>query len=409
MKKLSLIALGLVAGLSVSAQPDVVKNAEKLVKAKDYGQAMEYIQQALNNPETKNTVTPWYLAGKVSYGIWDDVNLASQIPGNEVTPEQKGEAAKTILAGYNYLLKALPLDSVPDIKGKVKPKHSKEIRKIIGENYHSYRDGGIALINTRDYGAAYDLLDLYANLSTNPYADQKAFVADPDSVVAQVVYYQGLGAYLNQEYDKALKAVEKAREMGYSDKDMYLVGLDAATKLGNEELEQVYAREGNQKYGSNDVSFLASVINKGMNNKDYNSCYNAIDESFAIAAGDSIKSVLYNVKAIVNEREGKIAEGKANLQKSIELWPKNAKSYYDMGRFIQNEVAVMEDTADDATRMNTIVPALKEAVGYFEKSYELDDTQTDLPKLIYRIYYGLDQNYHLGNEYAEKAEYWKYM
>lgn len=78
-----------------------------------------------------------------------------------------------------------------------------------------------------------------------------------------------------------------------------------------------------------------------------------------------------------------------------------------MGRLIQNEVAAKEIDADDATRMNVLVPAIKEAISMYEKSYELDPDQTRLPGYIYRLYYNLDQNYHLGQEYADKAEYWK--
>ena len=125
-----------------------------------------------------------------------------------------------------------------------------------------------------------------------------------------------------------------------------------------------------------------------------------------IAANDSIKSLLYNITAIINEREGKIDEAKANLEKSISLNPKNAKSYFDMGRLIQNSVAAQEDNADETTRQNVLAPELVKAAGYYEKSFDIDDNQTALPGHIYRLYYSLNHSYNLS-QYADKEKYWE--
>ena len=97
----------------------------------------------------------------------------------------------------------------------------------------------------------------------------------------------------------------------------------------------------------------------------------------------------------------------ANLEQSLKLNPGNAKTYYDMGRLVQNGVAAKEDTADEATRTNVLIPEIKKAIEYYEKAYELNPEMSEIPNLIYRLYYGLDQNYHAGPEYAAKAEEWK--
>lgn len=410
MKKISLIALGLVAGLSAVAQPNVVKEAESLVKGKKFDQALETVKPALTDPSTMNTVKPWYLVGKANLGIWDDAQVRSITPGAaQPTPEEMAAASRALVEAYNAYVKAMPLDQLPDEKGKVKPKHTKEMRKSIGENYRSYLNAGLNLYNVQDYPGAYAAWDLYVNLPNDENADPKAFVADADSTVGEIAYYQALAAFFNKDFENALNKVQKAIGMGYEAKNVYLVGLEAADATKNTAAASEFARKGSVKYGADDISFLAGIINSELAKDNYPACYEAIDESFSVAGSDSIKSLLYNVKAIVNEREGKIEDAKANLSESIKLAPQNAKSYFDMGRLLQNEVAAMEDTADDATRLNVLVPKIKEAISYYEKSYELDDTQSSLPQYIYRLYYGLDQNYHLGQEYADKAEYWKNM
>ncbi len=401
MKKISLIALGLVAGLSAVAQPNVVKEAEGLVKGKKFDQALETVKPALTDPSTMNTAKPWYLVGKANLGIWDDVQVRSITPGAaQPTPEELAAASRALVEAYNAYVKAMPLDQLPD---------EKEMRKSIGENYRSYLNAGLNLYNVQDYPGAYAAWDLYVNLPNDENADPKAFVADADSTVGEIAYYQALAAFFNKDFENALNKVQKAIGLGYEAKNVYLVGLEAADATKTTAAASEFARKGNVKYGADDISFLAGIINSELAKDNYPACYEAIGESFSVAANDSIKSLLYNVKAIVNEREGKIEDAKSNLSESIKLAPQNAKSYFDMGRLIQNEVAAMEDTADDATRLNVLVPKIKDAISYYEKSYELDDTQSSLPQYIYRLYYGLDQNYHLGQEYADKAEYWKNM
>lgn len=407
MKKISLIAVGLLAAMTVSAQTSVVKEAEGLVKSKKYGEALQVVQPALQNPETSGTVLPWYLAGKANVGLWDEFSIMNAT--GQASPEQQKAGAHALIDAYDYFVKALPLDQLPDAKGKVKPKYTKEMMKAIGENYHPYMNAGLILYNVQDYPGAYKAWDLYVNLPQNPNADQKAFKADPDSVVGQIAYYQGLAAFFSNDYKNAIADVDKALKLGYGDKTSYILGLEASNNLNDEASALRFAKEGNKLYGANDISFLATIVNTSLKAENYPACYEAINESMANAANDSIKSSLYNVTAIINEREGKIEEAKNNLKESIALDPKNAKSYFDMGRLLQNEVAAKEDNADDATRMNVLVPQLKDAIKYYEKSYELDDSQTELPGHIYRLYYTLDQNYHLGDEYAQKAKYWEQL
>ena len=407
MKKISLLAIGLVASLSLSAQPEALKNVEKMVKSKDYTGALEAVQPFLTNPETAETSLPWYLAGKAALGIWDQVNIESVTPGNNVDDNKKADAAKQLVKAYEYYNKALPLDQKPDAKGKVKAKYTKEMRKALGENYKSYMQAGLNLYNTQNYPAAYEAWDIYVNLPANANVDEKAFVADADSVVGEIAYYQALAAYFSKDYKNAIAAANNALQKGYQNKNVYIVGMESAGELKDNAAQLALAEQGNAKYGGEDISFLASLVNNALESKDYAKANNLVSSTIASAKTDSLKSLLYNVKGIVEEQQNNIAAAKASLAESIKLNPKNAKSYFDMGRLIQNEVATKEIDADDATRMNVLVPAIKEAISMYEKSYELDPDQTRLPGYIYRLYYNLDQNYHLGQEYADKAEYWK--
>ena len=406
MKKITILALGLAVCASAGAQTSVLKEAEQAMKGgKDAAAVMTIITPAFTNPETAQLAQTYYIPGKASFKDYDNLLGLKQFGKTKDGDDVK--MGKLLIQGYDMYVKALPLDSLPDEKGKVKPKYSKEIKKIIGENYHKYQTAGLNLYNAQNYADAYNVWDLYTNLPSNGYADQKAYTVDPDTIVGELTYYQSLAAYFNKDMKNALACVNRALAKGYKNKNVYIVGMDAAGQLNDQATATALAKEGNKSYGAEDISFLATLINAELQKDNYPACYEAIDESFAIAANDSIKSQLYNIKGIINERENKIDEAMANLEQSLKLNPGNAKTYYDMGRLVQNGVAAKEDTADEATRTNVLIPEIKKAIEYYEKAYELNPEMSEIPNLIYRLYYGLDQNYHAGPEYAAKAEEWK--
>ena len=55
----------------------------------------------------------------------------------------------------------------------------------------------------------------------------------------------------------------------------------------------------------------------------------------------------------------------------------------------QNESANMTNEQYNAFRANTIDPMLKEAAGYLEKAYEIDDQLSDARQVLRSIYYNL--------------------
>ena len=68
--------------------------------------------------------------------------------GKEVKKDLIG---KSILEGYDFYQKALPLDTVVDAKGKVKTKYSKDIIKGIKEHYNDFNNAALFLWEVEDY------------------------------------------------------------------------------------------------------------------------------------------------------------------------------------------------------------------------------------------------------------------
>ncbi len=75
---------------------------------RDSAAARDMLTPAMTNPETANDAQTWYVAGTIEYGDYDNLlgkkavgqNADGQIMGND------------LLLGYDYFMKALPLDSI---------------------------------------------------------------------------------------------------------------------------------------------------------------------------------------------------------------------------------------------------------------------------------------------------------
>ncbi len=133
MNKFVALALCLAAVGSAGAQKANVDQASKLSgKTDQLGNARNLIKEAMQNPETKNEARTYFTAGKIEFDAFDKATTAKMI--NPDDPTAKDDVmGEELLTGYQYFLQALPLDSLPDAKGNVKPKYSKEIvNKIVG-------------------------------------------------------------------------------------------------------------------------------------------------------------------------------------------------------------------------------------------------------------------------------------
>ena len=130
MKKL-VFTLGLCLVATVSfGQKKAVSEALKLAKdAKpNFTEAKSLISGALENAETKNDAKTWYIAGQIESLQFDSENtkeILGQVPNDAIK-------YSALIKVYPFFLKSYELDNLPDAKGKVKPKHTKDIKAMQG-------------------------------------------------------------------------------------------------------------------------------------------------------------------------------------------------------------------------------------------------------------------------------------
>lgn len=400
-KRFNTLLLFLTSGLIALGQMSVVKDTEHmLAKAKpDYGAALRNIKPALENDESKTDPQTWFLAGKAALGVWNSMWLNLQI-GQDLKENNKTEGAHALIDAFNFMVNAMPLDSLPNEKGKIKPKYTKEIRKTLAKYYRSYRNAGILLFDVKDLKGAYDAWDIYVNFPLKLGIDSKSLKPDEGNKLGQIVYYQGLAAIATGDNENAVKKFNDSRRLGFSNKDLYLYGMEASRRLGNDSLMIDFARAGNELYGKEDVSFSLVLINDCLTNKDYEFAKKLASEGLGVTNDDKIKSQLYDVLGVVAEHDGSIEEALVHYQKSVVYNADNAKSYFDLARLIYNESLKIAENGSKSDLETKATPGLKKAAEYFEKAYELNPELNQIPTTLYSLYY------RLGVGYEKQADYW---
>ena len=231
MKKQLFFGLCLAAATAATAQVSAVKDAERAAKDGNYTATMELLKGAFTNPETQNDPKTWFIAGKAGYDFYDNQYALKSI-GKEADANAMGEA---LINSYTYLTHALPLDSLPNEKGKIKPRYSKEIFKLIQSHYNDYNNAAIFMWETQNWKGAYDAWELLINIPNDPVLGINAPKAYPDSTLSEIIYNQGLAAWQMDSLKLSLACFEKAMSKGYDKKQIFDYAINHAAQLRDNE------------------------------------------------------------------------------------------------------------------------------------------------------------------------------
>ena len=392
MKKIAILGLSLLTFASVSAQKSLVKEVEREMKsnAASYPDAVKKLAPAFTDAETANDAYPYYVAGKGAFDYYDQQGVFAQM-GKEVNKKQLG---LSVIEGYDYFTKALPLDTIVDAKGKVKTKYSKDIVKNIVNHYNDFNNAALYLWEAEDFGDAVKSWELYTTLPDNPVFAKGGLKAPADSIIAEVLYNMGIGNSLVQNNEAALKNFKDAIAKGFTQKNAYDYAISAASQLQKPEEMAAIAEQAYAIYGKEDSRYIGFMINNLIDKKEYNKADALIDKYIA---EDPNNAQLYFVKGVLCDSEEKPEAAMEAYKKAMGLDPNNANVLMQYGYKLyqqacdrdQNESANMTNEQYNAFRANTIDPMLKEAAGYLEKAYEIDDQLSDARQVLRSIYYNL--------------------
>ena len=393
MKKTSIIGLCLITAATATAQKTVVKEAEKAMKTgKPFTEVVTIITPAYSNPETEKSAEAYYSPGKAGFKQYDDVLGKKQVGLIKPEDPKVVEAAEALLGGYEYFMKALPLDSLPNEKGQVKPKYSKDIIGTLQGHQTDFNIAAVDFWSAKKYDKAYDSWEVFLNFKNNsrfPKAQQF-----PDSTMSEVAYNQALAAWQANNLENSLKSFRKAVKLGYDKKSLYEYAVAVASNAKNNEALLEFAQAGNEKYGKEDAQFINQIINYYLQTEKYDEARAYLDN--AIAA-DPQNAQYYALEGIIYDNQKNRDKAMECYQKSLDLNPENPLGLFYMGRAYCAKAGELQDNYSgnnyDNYKATELAPMYKKSIELLEHAYKVDENNRDqILKVLDIAYYNINDS-----------------
>ncbi|WP_075557533.1 tetratricopeptide repeat protein [Parabacteroides timonensis] len=391
MKRLLLTVALCVAASASFAQKKAVKEAQGIAKGDkaDFTEARSLIKGALENPETKDDAQTWYVAGFIEDQQFS-AERTKQILGQQPNEPVMYDALIAILP---YFKKAYELDQLPNEKGKIKPKYTKDIKSILSADHVYYFNGGAYYFDQKDYKKAYDFFNQYLEISELPMFEGTQ-TAEKDSTFMTVQFYAAVAATQLGDSPTAIKALSRAKDTDFRQNDIYqYLAYEYQQAKDTVNFEKVL-EEGMAKF-PNEEYYLMNLINNyiysGRNEK-------AIEYLNTAIAKDANNSQLYHVMGMVYETGLKdYANAEKYFSKALELNPDAVESlsslgrvYYNQGVNKQGEANMINDSKKYQEELTVAKDLFKKALPYFEKAHQMKPTESEYMIALRGIYYNLN-------------------
>lgn len=414
MKHISLVAICACAALGASAQTSLVKEAKDAYsKGKPYAEVITMITPAFTNPETSKSAETYFVPGEISFKEYDELYKYTQIQPSKYNAADSARMGKLLVDGYNYFMKAFPLDSIPNEKGKIKPKFSKNMINALVDHARDYRAGGVFLYNTNDYQGAYDAWMIYGSLPEIPEVRKKLEslnkmtpgMMPSDEEISEILYNAGLAAWQMNSFDKAYDAFMKAKAKGYNKKQVYDYAMAVAQQGGHEDKVFALAEEALPLFGKEDPMYVRLILNHYIVNKENDKAFEVVNQALAAEPANSQYLVF---RGILFESNGDLAAAKQNYEEAVAADSRNAQALYYLGHALYNEASTLSDKApanpaESQKYFNDVVkPVILESIKYLENSVDEEpaDTRLDALRTLQNAYYVLNDN--ANYEYTQK-------
>lgn len=394
MKRVLLTVALCVAASASFAQKKVVNEAQSIAKGSnaDFGEARTLIKGALENPETKDDAKTWYVAGFIEDQQFN-AERAKQILGQQPNEPVMYEALYGILP---YFQKAYELDQLPNEKGKVKPKYTKDIKSILSANHVYLFNGGAYYFDKQEYKKAYDFFNQYVEISELPmFAGTQT--AEKDSTFMTVQFYAAAAASLAKDSRLAIAVLERAKNTPYRQYDVYQYLCyeygEARTAQDSVMLEKTF-EEGMQVFPDS-AFFLNNLINTYIYSNRNEKALEMLNVAIQKNPNDAN---LYNVMGRVYETGLKdYANAEKNFQIALEKDPNLTDALSNIGRIYYNqgvnklsEANMINDSKKYQEELGMAKDLFKKALPYYKKAHEAEPEKMDNMIALRGIYYNLN-------------------
>lgn len=398
MKKVLTLALCFATLGAINAQKANVEQAKKLAgKLDKIEEARSLIKEAIANPETSGDALTFKTAGDIEFKAYTD-----QLGKLEINPQDpkvnQTEMSKELINAYNYYIQMLPLDQLPNEKGQVKPRFTKDVVGKMADKHEGFFKAGAILFNEKQfYPEAYNAFMIYGDLpATAPYSEKVKAV--PDSVLATSFFNAGLCGWQANEVPAAAAAFAKARKAGYNQPESYIyeiacwqnISMNDSTQIDKaKKMIQEIAEDGYKNFGVSQPLFINNLVNALVSD---NKMDEAIAKTNELISENPDNANLYGLRAFVYDRAGKDELSLEDYRKAASLPDvdfetlKNAsKKILRIGTEKWNSI----DQTDNDARMDLKNNYFEKALEYANKANQLHPNDPDIDYIIENITYAL--------------------
>jgi len=357
----------------------------------DFAGAREALKLALQDTSIINQAETYYVAGLIGYKQ-SDADYKKAVINQKFDTLSKGKA---LMESYDYFLQALKLDMVPDAKGKVKSKYSKDIKSYLKE-YYQFQPNligfGAFQFGKEDFLGAVKTFEAYLAIPKMPLMNNELKM---DSTYDMITYYTGVAAANAKKHDLSIKYFESMKDKKYQLSGVYQNLSSEYLALKDTANYMKTIKEAIEKLPK-EPWFLQNLINFDIKiNKIQDALTylnTAIEREPNFAQYQFVKGQLY--LTLENFDEANKA-----FNKAIELDPSKPDIYAELGRSYYNkavkmaiDAAKIKDTNLYNKEKKNIDEIFKLAIPYYKKAVELNPKEVEYKIPLKKLYYQLQMD-----------------
>ncbi len=405
MKRIVFSVTMLAVALSGFAQKKNVSGAENALyepTESSLREAVTKIEAAMQDPTTANQAKTYYVAGQVYYKLYEKEEEKKMLQ-QQFDQKVKDEF---LVKAIDAFAKTAKLDELPDEKGKVKPRYTKELRKNLGTYPKYLINEGYANYTAKNYAKAIELWDKF--METYSYPILVSAGTKKDSTYYEMKYF-AMSAAVNEPalQGKAIQYMEELKDADYG----VVLSRQDTTKSTPESVfyqwlyDQYSAQkdtakfvkllqEGISKYPS-DMYLMGNLINYYISSEKTNEAVAYLDNAIK---NDPKNPQYYAIKGDLLNRKKDFDGAIAQYGKAIEIDPSYSLAQSGLGLVyvtkaeeIFNEAGKIKDNKKYEAERQRAKKEFEKAVPYLEKARELNPKDRGNLEVLRAAYLRLDR------------------
>ena len=378
----------------VFGQKKAVSDAERIAKDSkpDFNEARTLIKGAMENAETKDDAKAWYVAGLIEDTQFSTENM-KQILGQKPDEAVMYEALGNILP---YFKESYRLDQLPNEKGKVKPKYTKNIKGTLNANILYYLNGGAYFFDQRNYKRAHDFFEQYLEIADLPFMKgEKAAARDSNFMIVQ--FYAAIAAMQMDDPQQAIKDLNRAKGTDYRRFDVYQSLCYVYDQVLKDTVGLEKTLEEGMKLFPDSSYFLNNMINVYISTKRNEQAMQLLNT--AISKSPNNPQLYFALGSLYEVGLKDEAKAEEAYKKALDLDPENPSNIFSVGRLYFNQGVSLLDKANSLNDQNQYKAEkakaeamLRKALPFFEKAHKLKPEEREYMIGLRGIYYNLSMN-----------------